>query len=353
MQLIRMLFCACWFSSVFLQVSICCFEAGASPADHPNATASEARAPTEVRSITLPHFEPQVPIAPGRDDYLVVCVSCHSPRYVIMQPLFPQRQWEETVDKMAKVYGAQMDQDQRASIVRYLVSTHGPDSRQAPARDEDSDFASAPKLIARSETSPLLKLAEEDTEVGKELEHGAALFAQNCAPCHGTAGRGDGFVGQVLLRKPKSLAATRFSLRLLSQVLWNGKPGTAMPSWRGLPQQDLTALAAYVQSLHQPDKGSAVSLQALQRGNQVFQQNCAACHGVLGDGKGAAATTLIPEPANFKLKQPDLSYIMQVLSDGIAGTAMPAWKNQIAESDRQALAGFLRSLFEPRGSNKH
>ena len=117
-ELIRKPFIAFWFSSALLQVSLACFNTGASPSDGPNATAS-------VRSITLPHFEPELPTAPGRDEYLLVCVSCHSPRYVMMQPFFPQRQWEETVDKMAKVYGAQMDQDQRGSIVQYLVATHG------------------------------------------------------------------------------------------------------------------------------------------------------------------------------------------------------------------------------------
>jgi mono/diheme cytochrome c family protein len=263
----------------------------------------------------------------------------------MMQPLFPQRQWEETVDKMTKVYGAQMDQDQRSAIVRYLVTTHGPDSARAPAREDDSDFTSVSKPDARVEAVPLLTLPTESDEQVRQVEHGAELFKKDCAGCHGSTGRGDGFVAEVLLRKPKNLAATRYSVKLLSQVLWNGKRGTAMPSWRSLPQADLGALGAYVQSLHPPGKVDPVSLPSLQRGNQVFLQNCAPCHGVAGDGKGTVATTLIPEPANFKWKQPDADYILQVLSDGIPGTAMPAWKNQISESDRRALAGFVRSLF--------
>jgi cytochrome c oxidase cbb3-type subunit 2 len=202
-------------------------------------------------------------------------------------------------------------------------------------------------------TMPLASTAVDSTEHAKELDRGGELFKQDCAPCHGAIGRGDGFVGQVLLRKPKNLANTRFSLNLLSQILWNGKRGTAMPSWRSLPQKDLSALAAYVQTLHQPLKSDVVSPESLQRGNQVFLQNCAPCHGVAGDGKGTASSTLIPEPANFKLKQPDFDYILQILSDGIPGTAMPAWKNQISESDRRALAVFLRSLFEPDNSREH
>jgi cytochrome c oxidase cbb3-type subunit 2/cytochrome c oxidase cbb3-type subunit I/II len=37
---------------------------------------------------------------------------------------------------------------------------------------------------------------------------------------------------------------------------------------------------------------------------------------------------------------------LKVLRDGIPGTAMPSWKDQISESDREALAAFVRSLYE-------
>jgi cbb3-type cytochrome c oxidase subunit III len=332
-----------------LQAGVICCNAQAVRSNPTNAPSHLGT----VRSITLPHFEPELPAAPGRDEFMVVCVSCHSPRYVTMQPLFPQRQWEETVDKMVKVFGAQMDWEQRQSIVGYLVTVHGPNSTTAgsPARDDDIDFASVAKPGARAETAPLLKLATDTKEHLTEVNRGAVLFKQDCAGCHGTDGRGDGWVGRVLLRKPKDLGAARFSLRLLGQVLWNGKRGTAMPSWRSLEQRDLAVLAAYVQTFHQLAKREPASPEAIKHGSQVFLQNCAPCHGASGDGKGAAATSLIPEPASFKLKQPDFDYILQVVSDGIPGTAMPSWKNQIPESDRRALADFVRSLFSAADSD--
>ena len=150
----------------------------------------------------------------------------------------------------------------------------------------------------------------------------------------------------MLLRKPKNLATTRYSLTLLSQVLWNGKPGTAMPSWRGLPESDRVALAAYIQTLHRAAGSEIVSEKPNQQGASIFLLNCAPCHGEAGDGKGATAVNLLPKPANFKLKQPNADYLLQVLIDGIPGTAMPSWKDQIPASDRTALAEFVRSLFE-------
>ena len=336
--------------AVLLAVVTCC----SNTASAAGSTNAASHLPS-VRSITLPHFEPELPVAPGRDEFLVVCVSCHSPRYITMQPLFPQRQWEETVDKMLKVYGAQMDQGQRQAIVGYLVTIHGPNStpERSPAHDDDFDFAPAAKPGPPPETAPLLKVADQGADRVNQVIRGAELFKQDCAACHGTDGRGDGWVAQVLLRKPKDLSATRFSLQLLSQALWNGKRGTAMPSWRALPQSDLIALAAYVQTLHQPSRPEAVSAEALKHGSQVFLQNCAPCHGVSGDGKGASATSLIPEPANFKLKQPDFDYILQVVGEGIPGTAMPAWKQQISEPDRMAVADFVRSLYGTAESSDH
>jgi mono/diheme cytochrome c family protein len=317
-------------------------------ANQTQETDAAVHAANTVRTVTLPHFEPELPMAPGREVYLTVCVSCHSPRYVLMQPPFTQSQWEQTVDKMAKTYGAQMDPAQRNAIVQYLVTTHGPDSARAVARDEDSDFGYTSKPTASPEPAPLLTTLAEGAERIKQIERGAELFQQYCAACHGPTGRGDGFVAPVLWRKPKN--RTRYSLELLSRALWNGRPGTTMPSWRALPQQDLSAMAAYVQSLHPPVTADAPTPESLQRGNQVFMQNCAPCHGATGDGKGTAAAALIPEPANFTLKQPDFDYILQVFRDGIPGTGMPAWQNQISEPDRKAVANFVRSLFKDGAS---
>jgi mono/diheme cytochrome c family protein len=315
-------------------------------------TAAESTNP--VRSIELPHLEPDLVVSPGRDEFMMVCVGCHSPRYVQMQPPFAQRQWELTVDKMANSYGAQMDADQRTAIIGYLVATRGPNSAAQPAsaRDDELDALSAPQGPPPPEMAPVLSLPADPAPLAAEVKRAENLFVQNCAGCHGVDGRGDGFVAPVLFRKPKNLAATRFSLTLLSQVLWNGKRGTAMPSWRGLSQLDRAALAAYVQALHPPAKPERRSPQSVEQGAKVFMQNCAPCHGEAGDGNGANAANLFPRPANFKLKQPDSDYLLQVLNHGIPGTAMPTWKDQITELDRRALADFVRSLFKSGRSSE-
>ena len=168
-----------------------------------------------VRSIELPHLEPEIPVAPGRTEYMAVCVSCHSPRYVMMQPGFSQKQWEQTVDKMTKNYGAQMDGGQRTAIVGYLVTIHGPNwTGEEPARSDDDFTAPPPSAVPSMPAAPPLPDSTSAAEAEAELRRGESLFNQNCAGCHGSSGHGDGVVAAALWRKPKNLAATRFSRTL-------------------------------------------------------------------------------------------------------------------------------------------
>ena len=54
----------------------------------------------------------------------------------------------------------------------------------------------------------------------------------------------------------------------------------------------------------------------------------------------------MPSPSNFKKIQPDFDYIQRVLREGVPGTAMPVWKDQLSEPDRAAVAGYVRSFYE-------
>jgi mono/diheme cytochrome c family protein len=316
-----------------------------------NSSPAAVVAVSTVRSISMPHFEPQLPTEPGRREFIAVCVGCHSPRYVTMQPPFARHQWEETVAKMVKVYGAPADEKQIQAIVDYLVMINGAGTQAgasaATTGDDDSDSFSSTPVPPDPEPVPVLAEATNAEEFAAELKRGTVLFAQDCAGCHGANGGSDAIVSQVLLPKPANLRASQFSVSLLSRVLWDGVPGSGMPSWRSLPQTDLSALVTYVRTLHPVSIQDHATPESLSHGQALFQKNCAACHGVRGDAKSAAALTLMPAPTNFKEEQSDMDYVLAVLRDGIPGTAMPPWKNQISESDRSALADFVRSLYNP------
>jgi len=85
----------------------------------------------------------------------------------------------------------------------------------------------------------------------------------------------------------------------------------------------------------------------LARGQQLFAQNCAVCHGPLGKGNGELAPQLKPRPADLSGSHAathtdgDLSWW---ISRGIPGTGMPAFGATLPDEDIWALIRYLRTL---------
>jgi high-affinity iron transporter len=84
-------------------------------------------------------------------------------------------------------------------------------------------------------------------------QRGAALYAQNCASCHGSDGNGHGPAAANLNPPPIAFAdlgrARQRSLFGLYQVIDQGLDGTAMASFSNLPVEDRWALAFHVGSI--------------------------------------------------------------------------------------------------------
>ena len=78
---------------------------------------------------------------------------------------------------------------------------------------------------------------------------GAALYAEHCASCHGATGQGNGPAGVALDPAPiaftDAVRARQRSVFALQQVITQGLDGTAMASFRHLPEPDRWALAFY------------------------------------------------------------------------------------------------------------
>jgi cytochrome c5 len=63
---------------------------------------------------------------PGREQAQASCSMCHSLDYIEMNSPFQDRAaWEKTVNKMIKVYGAPLSDDDAAAIVSYLDRSYG------------------------------------------------------------------------------------------------------------------------------------------------------------------------------------------------------------------------------------
>ena len=238
-----------------------------------------------------------------------------------------------------------------------LVSSAQPETPDMAMASEPSAKATAPTVpIAMkggySISAPVLHPASEPDDLQEEIAQGRDLFEGNCASCHGSAGRGDGRASASLLPKPANLTAARFSDERLSSVLWNGVVGSSMPPWRQLPTEDLRALVAYVQSLHPPiAAASTQEVKSLDEGKSLFEANCSSCHGETGAGNGPVAGVLAPSPTNFQLKKSTQERAWEVLENGVPGTAMAPWRNQLSADQRRSLIEFVRSLYAPSPEN--
>jgi cbb3-type cytochrome c oxidase subunit I/cbb3-type cytochrome c oxidase subunit II len=201
--------------------------------------------------------------------------------------------------------------------------------------------------IPRTPGPPLqLNTRMDPTEKTRFERRGADVYAHNCAGCHGPQGRGDGPAAVALLPKPRALATARFSDAALSDLLWNGVPGSSMPRWHDLPANDLRALAAYVQSVgEQPATEEPLAAADADRAHGLYVKNCQACHGTDGNGNVTAASAVVPAPTTFRRVRPTASYAIETITNGIPGTAMTPWKEKLPEEDRKLLAHYVRTLF--------
>ncbi|MEO6187894.1 MAG: cytochrome c [Ginsengibacter sp.] len=77
-------------------------------------------APADLNSVVT-----NLPEAPGYKTFQGNCISCHSARFVQMQPNLSEKAWSAIVNKMQKSFGAPIPDSSIAPIVEYLVAIKG------------------------------------------------------------------------------------------------------------------------------------------------------------------------------------------------------------------------------------
>jgi mono/diheme cytochrome c family protein len=85
----------------------------------------------------------------------------------------------------------------------------------------------------------------------------------------------------------------------------------------------------------------------LARGQQLYGRLCASCHGASGLGDGPGARLLSPMPTNLAEHAYSTERLAEVLWTGVAGTAMPAWRDYPL-ADLAAIARAVQALSAER-----
>ena len=81
------------------------------------------------------------------------------------------------------------------------------------------------------------------------------------------------------------------------------------------------------------------------RGAPLYAQNCSVCHGETGAGDGPAGLGMTPPPANLRdaarIDHLSLYAIYSTLGQGVEGTDMPAFADQLDDRQRWDLATYI------------
>jgi hypothetical protein len=79
---------------------------------------------------SYPAPAPDLTPGEGLAEVRIYCNTCHSPRYITMQPPLPAATWEAEVGKMNKAFGAAIPEDSSRKIVSYLQAHYTMDTRR-------------------------------------------------------------------------------------------------------------------------------------------------------------------------------------------------------------------------------
>ena len=162
---------------------------------------------------------------------------------------------------------------------------------------------------------------------------GQRLFANSCAMCHGSDGRGArGFPNLV---DNDWLYGNSFDT--IMQGIANGRAGAMPVMVGGLDDRGVTNLVVYVQSL----SGQKADADMAAEGKKSFDMLCVACHGSDGSGNQALGSPRLND--DIWLYGGDPETIRKTLTEGRNGN-MPAHKDLLSEDRQRLLAAYVLSL---------
>ena len=88
-----------------------------------------------------------------------------------------------------------------------------------------------------------------------------------------------------------------------------------------------------------------------RRGERLFQNNCAFCHGADGTGQNWIGRFMEPPPRNLQdpafMRLATRSSLAHAIREGLPSTSMPAWKSVLKEIDIQAIIAYINRAFHP------
>lgn len=163
---------------------------------------------------------------------------------------------------------------------------------------------------------------------------GPALFASNCAACHGADGHGGEHAPDIATVSD----VQRLSDKNLSDIVKNGIMGTGMPGFGELGQNKILALVNYLRSLQ--GKNRAITLPGnADYGEKLFfgKAQCSECH--MAQGKGG----FIASDLSYSDSNTSADRIRQIILDPVNSLPIQKKAVTVTTTDGQKYIGALRA----------
>lgn len=220
--------------------------------------------------------------------------------------------------------------------------------------------------------------------------HGKNAYLKRCVGCHGDKGDGKGAAARFLSPGPRDFTSGIFKFRSgaigtlptdqdLMTTLSKGIPGTSMPSFADVPEQERFAIVQYIKSFstvwndknnygpmvqgtpfpEEDFKDFKMFKARAERGKKMFVESCVLCHGKMGQGDGEGGMELTDDwnqpirPANLtklSIKSgKSVKDIYKTLLTGVNGTPMSSYKDVYTDDQLWDLAAwvlYLRGLHQ-------
>jgi cytochrome c oxidase cbb3-type subunit III len=173
---------------------------------------------------------------------------------------------------------------------------------------------------------------------------GKTVFADNCAPCHGTGASGakgypnlnddDWLWGGTLEQISQTIqfgARSGNSKAHEGQMLAFGRDGILKP-------EQIVTVANYVRSLSGLSTDSGYNAA---EGKKIFAENCTVCHGNEGKGNQEVGAPNLTD--KIWLYGSDKATIVETITNGRAGV-MPAWTGRLDPVTIKVMTVYVHSL---------
>lgn len=212
--------------------------------------------------------------------------------------------------------------------------------------------------------------AKRDDFFMQDVEFGRAQFAQACVSCHGENAQG-GFaphpdpdidapwpapqLNNIMARYQDSEIVTDVR-EFMIQTVKQGRNGTPMPAWGTayngpMNDQQVESIVDYILSIQTGELPEAEAFVGAS-GDEVFQANCARCHGQNAEGRvgpslqnvferfGASAE----DPASQEQARAAVRYTLEVGRMVPNAAPMPSWSGVISEEAIDKVVDYLASI---------